>query len=62
MSNFTDSRANTTAIETAIIAADAHADTREGGATWSECDCETCRRNADGAWHTRDAGGYGGGC
>ena len=31
-------------------------------ATWSECDCEMCRRNADGAWHTRDDGGYGGGC
>jgi hypothetical protein len=26
------------------------------------CDCEQCRRDADGAWHTRDDGGYGGGC
>ena len=26
------------------------------------CDCEQCRRDADGAWHIRDDGGYGGGC
>ena len=62
MSNFTDSRDNTTAIETAIIAADAHADTRDGVATMAVCDCEMCRRNAGGAWHDRDDGGYGGGC
>ena len=31
-------------------------------APWSECDCEMCRRNADGVWHTRADGGYGGGC
>ena len=74
MSNFTDSRANTTAIEPAIIAADAHADTRENvvdkrhitvrvadawwaslparvaakrkaeaQATYSECECDSCR-------------------
>jgi len=31
-------------------------------AATTTCDCEQCRRDADGAWHTRDDGGYGGGC
>ena len=63
MSNFTDSRDNTTAIETAIIAADAHADTRDGVATMAVCDCEMCRsRRGWRGKHDRDDGGYGGGC
>ena len=30
-------------------------------ATHSECDCEMCRRNADGVWHNRRES-FGGGC
>jgi len=39
-----DTRDNCTNLEAALIAADAHEDTREdvGGATWHECECEAC--------------------
>jgi hypothetical protein len=42
---FDDTRDNTTAIEAQLIEADASEDV--GGATWQECECEDCQRDAD---------------
>ena len=45
MANFEETRDNCTNIEAAMIAADAHEETREdvGGATWHDCECDDCR-------------------
>jgi hypothetical protein len=58
MSNFTDTRDNTTAIEATMIAADADAEIREGGATWSECECEDCQADAESDVDTAAADGW----
>ena len=52
-----DTRDNCTNLEAALIAADAHEDTREdvGGATWHECECEACTVDEAEADHIRDS-------
>jgi len=42
-----ETRDNTTNLEATLIAADAHAETREDATTWSECECEDCTGDVD---------------
>jgi len=51
---FDETRDNLNNTESALIAADDHADTRESGPTWSECECEACTSDE----HNDGANGY----